>query len=108
MNTQPDSSSLLRRLIRAFLLRAAVILIVFALLHLLGFRKYTCLISGTASFGLFQALCGAAYIVLYGLAVVGVPVLLVASGLAKVIEWSVATVKGRSSAGGAQRDRSPC
>jgi hypothetical protein len=108
MSTQADSSSLLRRLIRAFLLRAAVILVVFALLHLLGFRRYTCLISGTASFGYFQGVCGAAYIVFYGLAVVGIPVLLLASGLAKVIEWSVATVKGRSSDGGAQRDRSPC
>ena len=83
MSTRPDSSSLLRRLIRAFLSRAAVILIVFALLHLLGFRRYTCLISGTASFGLFQALCGSAYIVFYGLAVVGVPVFLLAAVLAR-------------------------
>jgi hypothetical protein len=108
MSTQPDSSLLLRRLTRAFLLRGAVILIVFALLHLLGFRKYTCLISATASFGLFQALCGSAYILFYGLAVVGIPVLLLASGLAKGLERCLAIVKARSAAGEDQRDRSQC
>ena len=74
---------------RAFLSRAVGILIMFAVLHLLGFRKYTCLISGTASFGYLRGLCGAAYIVFYGLSIVGVPVFLLASGLAKGIEWII-------------------
>ncbi len=66
------------------------------------------MISGTASFGLFKALCGSAYIVFYGLAVVGIPVLLLASGLAKGLERCLAIVKARSAAGGDQRDRSQC
>jgi hypothetical protein len=76
----------LQRLMRALFLRAVLIFVVFAILHILGFRKYTCVISGTASFGIFRTLCGVTYIVFYGLAIACAPVLLLASGLAKGVD----------------------
>ena len=69
--------------------------IAFAMLHCLGVRRYTCLISGTASFGLFQGLCGSAYLVFYGLAVVGIPVLLLAAVLARGVLICDQPKKGR-------------
>jgi len=87
----------LRRLMRGFLLRVVLILGVFAALHLLGFRKYTCVLSGTSPFGAVKSLFGVVYIVFSGLAVVGVPVLLLATVLARVVEWiaSIPTINQR-------------
>jgi len=92
MTEMPDVLSdrqRLRRLMRAFLLRAVVTLIVCAVLHLLGFRKYTCVLSGTSPFGTIRSLCGIVYIMFYGLAIVCVPVFLLAAVLARAAELVV-------------------
>lgn len=86
----------LRQLMRAFLLRVVVILVVCAVLHLLGFRKYTCVLSGTSPYGTIRSLCGVVYIMFYGLAVTCVPILLLATALAKAAE-QIASVRARRS-----------
>lgn len=69
-----------------FLRRAALLSLVFLMVHLLGFRQYTCVLSGTASFGVLQQLGGALYLVFYGLFVILVPILLLAAGLARLLD----------------------
>jgi hypothetical protein len=77
-----------RTLARAFAFRAAVLCALFLVVHLLGFRRYTSFLSGTATLDYLPLLGGAVYILLYILFVVGVPVLLIAAALAKALEFS--------------------
>lgn len=78
-----------RSLARAFAIRAVTLGALFLVAHLLGFRRYTSFLSGTATFNYLQLLGGAVYIMLYGLFVACVPVLLIAATLAKILEsWS--------------------
>ena len=69
----------LRPAIRGLLKRAALCALTFVLAHLLGFRSYTSLLSGTSSFGMCQSLCGVAYLVFYVGFVYVMPVLLIAA-----------------------------
>ena len=93
------------RIIRGFLKRAVLWSLVFGLVHVLGFRAYTSLLSGTASFGIWQRLFGTTYLVLYVGFVILVPVLLIASGLLKAVAstsglWMRANKHGGSSDNG--------
>lgn len=71
---------------RAFVLHAGKLCAVFLVAHLLGLRRYTALLSGTAAFGFPQRLGGSVYIALYGLFVACVPALLIAAVLARIVE----------------------
>ena len=72
-------------IIWGFLKRAVLYSLAFGLAHLLGFRAYTSLLSGTASFGVLQCMFGTVYLVLYLGFVLLAPVLLIASGLLTAI-----------------------
>ncbi len=79
--TGPDCR--LGPVIRELLLRVVLWSLLFGVVHMLGFRAYTSLLSGTADFGLLQRLFGAVYLVLYAVFVLLVPVLIIAAGLLK-------------------------
>jgi hypothetical protein len=64
----------------AFFTRALLILALFAILHLLGWRDYTSFISGTTSGGI-NDIFGIAYFIMYSLALYLAPVLLIASAI---------------------------
>ena len=70
---------------KGFLVRAVVIALAFLIVHALGFREHTTLISGTADFHSFASrlriVLGCMYIILYLMAVMVAPVLAVASGI---------------------------
>ena len=72
---------------RRFLISALIVSLCFGATHLLGWREYTSVLSGTASFGTLPRLAGAIYAVFYTLFVVYVPILLIAAILAKA--WDV-------------------
>ena len=89
-------------IVRGFLKRAILWSLVFGLAHVLGFRAYASLLSGTASFGICQRLFGTTYLVLYVGFVILVPVLLIASGLLTAValassRWMRANNCGESS-----------
>lgn len=75
-----------RSLARAFTLRAITLCALFLVAHLMGLRRYTSFLSGTATFNYLQLLGGVVCIVLYGLFVACVPVLLIAAALEKAME----------------------
>jgi hypothetical protein len=58
--------------------RAAIIILVFSILHLAGFRQYTSFITGTTS-GNYLDILGMAYFVFYSLSIFVVPIFLIAS-----------------------------
>jgi len=68
-----------------FLHSAAVFAILFFAAHLLGFRQYTAILSGTSSFSFLKNICGLTYLVLYLAVVVYVPILIIAAALAKLL-----------------------
>ena len=72
---------------RRFLTSALVVSLCFGLTHLLGWREFTSILSGTASFGALPRLAGVIYAVFYTLFVVYVPILLIAAGLSKAWEF---------------------
>jgi amino acid permease len=78
------------RYARRFLHSAAVFSALFCVIHLLGFRQYTSILSGTASFSFIKNACGVIYLVLYIAVVVYVPILVIAAGLTKLMETAVA------------------
>ena len=67
---------------RRFLTSALIVSLCFGLTHILGWREYTSVLSGAASFGVLPRLAGVIYAVFYTLFVVYVPILLIAAGLA--------------------------
>jgi hypothetical protein len=73
-----------------FLHSAAVFSALFFAVHLLGFRQYTSILSGTSSFSFLKNTCGTVYLVLYIAVVVYVPILVIAAGLTKLLELAVA------------------
>ena len=79
----PRSDHPLRPYIRGFFIRAVLWSLAFGVVHLLGFRAYTSMLSGTGSVAILQRLAGAAYLLLYAGFVFLVPVLLIAAGLVK-------------------------
>ena len=84
--TPPRADRRRKTVVRRFLLRAALWSLAFAAVHLLGFRQYTSILSGTASIDVLRGLCGVTYLLLYaGLAFL-VPVLVIAAGLLKAGE----------------------
>ena len=76
------------------LLRVVICTILFCAAHLLGFRQYTALLSGTMEMDLTCRLCGAAYILLYAGMVLMVPIWLIAAAILAVAEHFVARRKG--------------
>jgi hypothetical protein len=70
---------------RRFLLRAALWSLAFGIAHLLGFREYTAVLSGTASLGAVQVVFAGVYLVLYLGFVFLVPALLIAPALLAVV-----------------------
>lgn len=68
----------------AFFTRALLILAIFVVLHLLGWRDYTSFISGTTSGGI-NDIFGIAYFIMYSLALYLAPVLLIASAIFALI-----------------------
>ncbi|MBU1108708.1 MAG: hypothetical protein KKB51_18675 [Candidatus Riflebacteria bacterium] len=68
---------------QSFMARGILILIVFAILHLLGLREYTSFISGTTS-GSFGDLLGISYFLAYSFALFVAPVLLIAAAFMKI------------------------
>lgn len=83
---EQDQPCCQRSLARAFALRAVTLCALFLVAHLLGFRRYTSFLSGTATFNYLQLLGGVVYILLYGLFVACVPVLLIAAALDKALK----------------------
>jgi hypothetical protein len=75
---------------RGFLVRAAVISVVFLAVHLAGWRDYTSVLNGTvgsASAGWrTSTFFGVTYLILYMVFVLAVPVLVLAAGILAV--WS--------------------
>ena len=68
---------------RWFIVCAILLSAIFLTLNLLGFRKYTSILSGTGSFSTWYQCCGVIYI-LFHISFVGiVPILLIASALIK-------------------------
>jgi hypothetical protein len=68
---------------RWFIVCAILLSAIFLSLHLLGFRKYTSILSGTGSFSTWYQCCGVVYILFYICFVGIVPILLIASALLK-------------------------
>ena len=69
---------------KRFIAYAILISLLFWGVHLLGFREYTGILSGTASLNKYHQYYGAIYIILYMCFVVIVPVLLIASVLTEI------------------------
>ncbi len=65
--------------VKRFTMYALVLTVLFACVHLLGFREYTSILSGTASFGTKYQYYGVLYLLLYICFVVIVPILLTGS-----------------------------
>lgn len=63
--------------------RAADYSLLFGLVHILGFREYTSLLSGTGSFDVLPVVLGTAYLVLYICFVLGAPACVIAAALLK-------------------------
>jgi hypothetical protein len=72
------------------LLRAALLALVYAALHLAGWREYTSILCGTSPTGNLAdqraALFGLIYVLLRFTVVVGCPVLVIAAGLLALLE----------------------
>jgi hypothetical protein len=81
---------------RRFIAYALVICVLFSVVHLLGFRDYTGVLSGTASLNRSHQYFGALYIILYVSFVVIMPVLLIAGGLTGIMAV-LTRVHGKSS-----------
>lgn len=74
----------------AFFTRGLLLIAVFMLLELAGWREYTSFISGTTS-GSIHDLYGFAYFIFYALALFLAPVLLIASAIfAAITRWAAA------------------
>ena len=73
-----------------------MISVLFSVVHLLGFREYTGVLSGTASLNQYHQYYGAIYIILYVCFVVIMPVLLIAGGLTGIMA-ALTRVHGKSS-----------
>jgi len=68
-----------------FIACAVLLSAIFLALHLLRFRKYTSILSGTGSFSTWYQCCGVIYIFFYICFVVIVPILLIASTVIKAV-----------------------
>jgi len=79
----PRPAHHLQPVIRGILKRVTVWSLAFVVADLLGFRAYTSVLSGTASFGMLQSCFGALYLLLYAGVVVLVPALLIAAAFLK-------------------------
>ena len=72
---------------------ALIIAALFAALHALGLRPYAAILSGTAppgATGVEAIVLGLAYVALYFAAVIGAPILLIAAGVTRTLEWLAA------------------
>jgi len=75
-----------RSVVYGLLERAIVLSLAFGAVHLLGFRAYTAMLSGTGSIALTHRLFGAAYLLLHACFVFLVPTLLLAAALLRAFE----------------------
>lgn len=84
--------SLLTRFVdQRFRVYAILLALLFFGVHLLGFREYTGILSGTASLDQYNQYYGVLYILLYVNFVVTVPILLIASVLTEI--WTFFMLK---------------
>ena len=74
---------------KGFLVRAAVIGVIYLALHAAGFREYTSIVCGSSPTGnpadTFSNVLGVAYLVFYFACVIGVPMLLIAAGILSIL-----------------------
>lgn len=82
---------------RGFLLRAAALLVLFLIAHLAGWREHTSILCGTATsaagWSRLGGTLGLVYVIVYSIAVVGVPILVLAAGLLALLQ-RLATKRG--------------
>ena len=71
---------------KGLLIRAALIALVYAALHLAGLRGHAAFLSGTMVGGRLALLGGLSYVLFHFAFVVGVPILLIASGVLALVE----------------------
>lgn len=75
---------------KGFLTRAAILTFLFAIVHLVGLREFTSVLSGTSATGgsakTLSATAGSVYIVLYFAFVLIVPILVLSSGIFAVLQ----------------------
>ncbi len=64
---------------KRFVFYAITLSVLFTCTHMLGFREYTSVLSGTASFNAWSQYCGVLYLLLYLSFVVIIPILLISS-----------------------------
>jgi hypothetical protein len=78
-NNPLSSQSTLDLSCKRLIAYAILISIFFLVVHLLGFREYTSILSGTGSFNTWKQYYGTLYIILYNCFVLIVPILLIAT-----------------------------
>lgn len=75
---------------RGFLLRAALLLALFLFAHLAGWREHTSILCGTATssagWSRLGGTLGLVYVIVYSIAVIGVPILVLAAGLLALLQ----------------------
>lgn len=81
------------KIARRLVVWAVLLALTFALVHALGFRAYTSILSGTGSCNDRETLCGLAYLTLYAVFVILVPVLLLAAGLLALTAWTIVVTR---------------
>lgn len=87
--------SILTRFVdQRFKVYAFLLALLFFGVHLLGFREYTGILSGTASLDQYHQYYGVLYILLYVNFVVTVPILLISSILTEI--WTFFILKEKS------------
>ena len=79
---------------RGFIEWAAILLGLFLVAHLAGWREHTTVISGSATtaagWSRVEGMLGLVYAMLYALAILGVPILVLAAGILLLIERGLA------------------
>ncbi len=83
-----------RRPVPRLLLRAAICTVLFCVAHLLGFRQYTSLVSGTVPLNYTCRLCGVTYIIMYAGIVLVAPICLIAAAILAAMERVAARRNG--------------
>jgi hypothetical protein len=87
---------LIQKLINNQLVKYAIILLgLFFIAHLLGFREYTNILSGTGAIHVGRVWGGLLYLLLYVCAVGFVPILLIAAALHYGAKWILSVFIGK-------------
>ena len=100
----PRSGCRSASLARAFVVRAVLWAVAFGIAHLLGFKAYTAILSGTTPYGTVQHVLGLVYIVLYVGLVFLVPVLIIAAVLVKGAALAISVRTARNNTKGSSNN----